>query len=85
MTVHFGWFLGAGFGVQGWGDPTYGVGYDWTQPAIYQDAVRAFEGAAFDLLVIEDGVAVHPGLEEQLAVHRRVAERLQAPLGGFPS
>ena len=58
MTVHFGWFLGAGFGVQGWGDPTYGVGYDWTQPAVYQDAVRAFEGAAFDLLVIEDGVAV---------------------------
>ena len=58
MTVHFGWFLGAGFGVQGWGDPTYGVGYDWTQPRIYQDAARAFEAAAFDLLVIEDGVAV---------------------------
>jgi FMN-dependent oxidoreductase (nitrilotriacetate monooxygenase family) len=58
MTVHFGWFLGAGFGVQGWGDPTYGIGYDWTQPTIYQDAARAFEGAAFDLLVIEDGVAV---------------------------
>jgi FMN-dependent oxidoreductase (nitrilotriacetate monooxygenase family) len=58
MTVHFGWFLGAGFGVQGWGDPGYGVGYDWKQPAVYQDAVRAFEGAAFDLLVIEDGVAV---------------------------
>jgi hypothetical protein len=30
--------------------------------------------------VVEDGVAVHPGLEEQLAVHRRVSERLQAPL-----
>ncbi|WP_375404980.1 NtaA/DmoA family FMN-dependent monooxygenase [uncultured Amnibacterium sp.] len=58
MTVHFGWFLGAGFGVQGWGDPSYGVGYDWTQPRIYQDAARAFEAAAFDLLVIEDGVAV---------------------------
>lgn len=58
MTVHFGWFLGAGFGVQGWGDPTYGVGYDWKQPQVYQDAVRAFEGAALDLLVIEDGVAV---------------------------
>ena len=58
MTVHFGWFLGAGFGVQGWGDPTYGIGYDWTQPQIYQDAARAFEAAAFDLLIIEDGVAV---------------------------
>ncbi len=30
--------------------------------------------------VVEDGVAVHPDLEEQLAVHRRVSERLQAPL-----
>ena len=58
MTVHFGWFLGAGFGVQGWGDPTYGVGYDWTQPTVYQDAARAFEAAALDLFVIEDGVAV---------------------------
>ena len=30
--------------------------------------------------VVEDGAAVHPGLAEQLAVHRRVSERLQAPL-----
>ena len=30
--------------------------------------------------VVEDGVAVHPGLEEQLVVHRRVSGRLQAPL-----
>ena len=30
--------------------------------------------------VVEDGVAVHPGLEDQLAVHRRVSERLQAPV-----
>jgi cytosine/adenosine deaminase-related metal-dependent hydrolase len=30
--------------------------------------------------VVEDGVPVHPGLEEQLAVHRRVSERLQEPL-----
>lgn len=58
MTLHIGWFLGAGFGVQGWGDPTYGVGYDWKQPAVYQDAVRAFEAAGLELLVIEDGVAV---------------------------
>lgn len=58
MTVRFGWFLGAGFGVQGWGDPTFGVGYDWKQPRVYQDAARAFEAAALDLFVIEDGVAV---------------------------
>ncbi|WP_448641934.1 8-oxoguanine deaminase [Geodermatophilus sp. URMC 63] len=28
--------------------------------------------------VVEDGVPVHPGLDEQLAVHRRVSERIQA-------
>jgi hypothetical protein len=31
-------------------------------------------------LVIEDGVPVHDGLDEQLAVHRRVSQRLQAAL-----
>jgi FMN-dependent oxidoreductase (nitrilotriacetate monooxygenase family) len=56
--LHFGWFLGAGFGVQGWGDPTYGIGYDWTQPAVYQDAARLFEASGLDLFIIEDGVTV---------------------------
>jgi cytosine/adenosine deaminase-related metal-dependent hydrolase len=28
--------------------------------------------------VVEDGVPVHPGLDEQLAVHRRVSTRMQA-------
>jgi cytosine/adenosine deaminase-related metal-dependent hydrolase len=28
--------------------------------------------------VVEDGVPVHPALEEQLAVHRRVSARIQA-------
>lgn len=55
---HFGWFLGAGFGVQGWGDPTYRQGYDWKKPRVYQDAAAAFEGAGLDLLIIEDGVTV---------------------------
>jgi cytosine/adenosine deaminase-related metal-dependent hydrolase len=31
-------------------------------------------------LVVEDGAVVHPGLDEQLAVHRRVSARIQAPL-----
>src|SRR3954468_24845743 len=31
-------------------------------------------------LVVEDGASVHPGLEEQLAVHRKVSERMQAAL-----
>ena len=56
--LHFGWFLGAGFGVQGWGDPSYGIGYDWKQPQVYQDAARLFEASGFDLFIIEDGVAV---------------------------
>lgn len=56
--LHFGWFLGAGFGVQGWGDPTYGIGYDWKQPEVYQDAVRHIEASGFDLIIIEDGVTV---------------------------
>jgi len=55
---HFGWFLGAGFGVQGWGDSSYGIGYDWKQPAVYQDAARVFEAAGFDAFIIEDGVTV---------------------------
>ncbi|MBB3677156.1 8-oxoguanine deaminase [Modestobacter versicolor] len=31
-------------------------------------------------LVVDDGAVVHPGLDEQLAVHRRVSERMQAAL-----
>ena len=31
-------------------------------------------------LVVEDGVPVHGGLDEQLAVHRRVSQRIQAAL-----
>ncbi|WP_233495968.1 8-oxoguanine deaminase [Geodermatophilus sp. TF02-6] len=31
--------------------------------------------------VVDDGVPVHPALDEQLAVHRRVAARMQVPPG----
>jgi cytosine/adenosine deaminase-related metal-dependent hydrolase len=31
-------------------------------------------------LVVEDGVPVHAGLDEQLAVHRRISERMQATI-----
>jgi cytosine/adenosine deaminase-related metal-dependent hydrolase len=30
-------------------------------------------------LVVEDGAPTHPGLDEQLAAHRRLADRLQSP------
>ncbi|MET0726644.1 MAG: NtaA/DmoA family FMN-dependent monooxygenase [Leifsonia sp.] len=85
MTLqHFGWFLGAGFGVQGWGEPSYGIGYDWKQPQVYQDAARVFEASGFDLLVIEDGVAVPDtyggSAEVNLAAARFVPKHDPLPL-----
>ena len=56
--LHFGWFVGHGFGVQGWGTPGYGIGYDWKKPALYQHAVREFERAGLDLFIIEDSLTV---------------------------
>ena len=56
--LHFGWFVGHGFGVQGWGTPGYGLGYDWKKPALYQEAVRAFEQSGLDLFIIEDSLTV---------------------------
>ncbi|WP_410556308.1 NtaA/DmoA family FMN-dependent monooxygenase [Arthrobacter globiformis] len=56
--LHFGWFVGHGFGVQGWGTPGYGIGYDWKKPAPYQHAVREFERAGLDLFIIEDSLTV---------------------------
>ncbi|MBT2535063.1 NtaA/DmoA family FMN-dependent monooxygenase [Arthrobacter sp. ISL-69] len=56
--LHFGWFVGHGFGVQGWGAPGYGIGYDWKKPALYQHAVREFERAGLDLFIIEDSLTV---------------------------
>jgi FMN-dependent oxidoreductase (nitrilotriacetate monooxygenase family) len=55
---HLGWFLGPGITVQGWGEPGFGAGYDWTKPDIYQDCVRALERACFDLVILEDTSAV---------------------------
>ena len=56
--LHFGWFVGHGFGVQGWGTPGYSLGYDWKKPALYQEAVRAFEQSGLDLFIIEDSLTV---------------------------
>ncbi|MDN4615916.1 NtaA/DmoA family FMN-dependent monooxygenase [Leifsonia sp. F6_8S_P_1B] len=82
--LHFGWFLGAGFGVQGWGDPSYGIGYDWRQPPVYQDAARAFEANGFDLFIIEDGVTVPDtyggSAEVNLAAARFVPKHDPLPL-----
>ncbi|MFF2316196.1 NtaA/DmoA family FMN-dependent monooxygenase [Arthrobacter sp. NPDC058097] len=56
--LHFGWFVGHGFGVQGWGTPGYGIGYDWKKPDPYQHAVREFERAGLDLFIVEDSLTV---------------------------
>ena len=39
--------------------------------------VQARDTVVGGRLVVEDGVPVHPGLAEQLAVHRRVSAAMQ--------
>jgi FMN-dependent oxidoreductase (nitrilotriacetate monooxygenase family) len=55
---HLGWFLGPGITIQGWNEPGFGHGYDWTKPDIFVDAVKALERACFDLVILEDTSAV---------------------------
>src|SRR5258708_2294412 len=55
---HLGWFLGPGITIQGWNEPGFGHGYDWTNPDLFQDGARALERACFDLLILEDTSAV---------------------------
>ena len=42
--------------------------------------VSARETVVGGQVVVADGVVTHPGLDEQLAVHRRVSARMQAAL-----
>ena len=55
---HLGWFLGPGFTIQGWNEPGFSAGYDWTKPDIFVDAARAMERACFDVFILEDSSAV---------------------------
>jgi FMN-dependent oxidoreductase (nitrilotriacetate monooxygenase family) len=55
---HLGWFLGSGVTIQGWNEPGYPEEYDWTKPALFQDAIRALERACFDLLILEDSSTI---------------------------
>jgi FMN-dependent oxidoreductase (nitrilotriacetate monooxygenase family) len=55
---HLGWFLRSGITVQGWQEPGYSAGYDFTKPDLFQDSIRALERACFDVLIIEDTSAV---------------------------
>ena len=55
---HLGWFLGSGITIQGWNEPGYPHGYDWTKPALFQDTIRALERACFDLMILEDSSTI---------------------------
>ena len=72
---HFGWFLARGFGPQGWGHPYLDWNYDWTSPALYQQAVRELEQAGFDLLIIEDA----PSLGNAATLDLRIRQAFGGP------
>jgi FMN-dependent oxidoreductase (nitrilotriacetate monooxygenase family) len=55
---HLGWFNGAGFGVQGWGAPGFGTGYDVWGPELAQDSIRMLERGGFDFMIMEDSSMV---------------------------
>jgi FMN-dependent oxidoreductase (nitrilotriacetate monooxygenase family) len=55
---HLGWFMGPGVTIQGWNEPGYPHGYDWTKPALYQDMIRAMERACLDVFILEDSSTV---------------------------
>jgi FMN-dependent oxidoreductase (nitrilotriacetate monooxygenase family) len=61
---HMGWFLKAGFGVQGWGAPwSGGIGMEWMQPEFYIEMARSLERARFDYLMIEDSSMINDTYE----------------------
>ena len=72
---HFGWFLARGFGPHGWGHPYLDWNYRWTEPELYQQAVRELEQAGFDLLIIEDA----PSLGNADTIDLRVRQAFGGP------
>lgn len=72
---HFGWFLARGFGPHGWGHPYLDWNYRWTEPVLYQQAVRDLEQAGFDLLIIEDA----PSLGNASTIDLRIRQAFGGP------
>lgn len=72
---HFGWFLARGFGPQGFGHPYLEWNYRWTEPALYQQAIRELEQAGFDLLIIEDA----PSLGNASTLDLRIRQAFGGP------
>lgn len=72
---HFGWFLARGFGPHGWGHPYLDWDYRWTEPRLYQQAVRELEQAGFDLLIIEDA----PSMGNASTIDLRIRQAFGGP------
>ena len=65
---HLGWFLARGFGPQGWGHPYLDWNYDWTSPAIYQQAARELESGDGRQVDVDDTEVQALDDEDALAV-----------------
>jgi len=72
---HLGWFLARGFGPHGWGHPYLDWNYRWTEPGLYQQAVRELEQAGFDLLIIEDA----PSMGNASTIDLRIRQAFGGP------
>ncbi len=56
---HMGWFMGKGFGVQGWGSKWAGdIADEWMNPEIYIEMAQSLERAGFDYMMFEDSLMV---------------------------
>lgn len=76
---HLGWFLGNGFGVQGWNRPGFGHNYPMWGPDLFQDAMRTLERGRFDMMILEDSSMVpdvYGGSPEFYLKHAIMAPKL---------
>jgi FMN-dependent oxidoreductase (nitrilotriacetate monooxygenase family) len=56
---HMGWFMGKGFGVQGWGSQWAGdIADEWMNPELYIEMAQSLERAGFDYMMFEDSLMV---------------------------
>lgn len=54
--MHIAWHSRNGAGPDGFSDPRWGRGYNWTQPELYCDLSRMLELARVDMIVFSDGI-----------------------------
>lgn len=64
---HLGWFLKAGFGVQGWNAGWSGaIATEWMRPSFYIEMARSLERAGFDYLMIEDSSMINDTYQDSM-------------------